>query len=274
MQFECKCNDLFNNNISSIISPHQSIQNSIIHHYEAIERISKIMDNYHIYVKQIIPNQKINYNIDKRIYTEHDISINHKIHYIGLSENHETIIYMLLYPQFNSINMYDILRDIFFTNFIFTKINDEKYKNVKNVYCSIITLDSTMPIIIDLNSIIKDNIHEIKCFIKELLVNKYYKNHKIIFDFMEYNRELYKSDYLSKIASDKTIKIPKYILNWIEFIDDYILTESNKMKRKEMKNNIQNKNWVCDKLNEKFNLLVNKMFDISISSGWDSDDSE
>jgi hypothetical protein len=285
-KFGCKCRECFIKKTSGFIKPHNDIQTSIIKHFDATKHIDKIMASYHIGIAYYTNNEKISYRSDKSFNASNEFTISNKLHFIGESDHF--MILIILVPQFNCMNYYDIMMKIMLDFFILTKDGLDK-----TVIAVIITLDKEEPIILDLNELIGENINKIKPLLKEFILMSYRKFHSRIFDFYEYYRinhdgkkdtaksdlsfiyGLFEKDMKEKKENDMlyiTHSFPKYIKNWFYETDKKIMMEKNKAVRKQLKTNILDPTWVEGELNIALEYATNAF--LNIYENIDSEDEQ
>ena len=291
-QYKCKCNEHFCNTNTSFVNPHKDIQNSIMNHHESITRIKNIMKIYDSQICEITKGEQIEYNIDKYIkYDREEFKFNHLFHYIGFSENY--VIFMILTPQFNNMNYYEILTKIII-HYFFLQQKERQNDSKKTIYVSIITLDSTEPINIDLTDLLLDNFENIKLLLKDYLIQHFEKEHKKIYDFFIYHCG---KKLNMKIADDKTdlayvcdifkktekinvnnkvvIKLiyplPNYIIDCFTEMDKTIMKDKAKRRAFKADSDIFKK-YILDELNENLEYTVKKYLGISHIESDDDDD--
>ena len=285
--YECKCSDCFSEKRNGFIRPHQQIHNSVVNHHKSIERMDKIIDSYSRDIKTQTRGESIEYRIDKSIpYDKSEFSFGQRLSYIGYSDNY--VVFMILTPQFNLMNLYDILTKIIIHYFFLQKTMGDKYSN-KTTLVSIITLDSDVPIIIDLTSLLFEKMDSIKMILKEFLLLHFSKEHKKIYNFFVYHREKIsypdkrdKSDLLYVVdilETTETITIngnpvtkciyplPKYILSCFKEMDKN--TKTDKIKRKEYRNNMEE--FILKNLQTELDNTINNYLGINIELSDDED---
>jgi hypothetical protein len=235
--YKCVCNECFRNKPSGFSQPHQEIQKGIVKHYESIQRMKTIIDGYDIQIKGLIPGEDVNYNVDKTLYYDRpEFKLYQRFHYFGMSES--SIVFIILSPQFNTMNLYDHLTQLLVQFFFLHKM--ESYSD-KHVYASIITLDSVEPITLDLTDLFSDKMENLKSIMKEYLVAHYLKEHKKIYDFFLYHvgqkklkgitdksellyvcdlmKHKEKIQYENRTIDERIYKLPEYITDCFTEMD-------------------------------------------------------
>jgi hypothetical protein len=249
-EFHCKCIDCFKCNKSTFIQPHENVRNSIIHHYQAIERISNIISIYDNKIRTYTNNETLTYNSDKSIQMSGDeFIVKERFHYIGYSTNYVTYIYLT--PQFNSMNFYEILIRFILQYFIIKNSDETGEYSGKIIFCSIVTLDMVEPIILNLTTLLSDKMDNITTLLYTYLFDKYSKEHSKICDYFSYHSKsntstktniLYVHECMKQLDKNKKplYNLPKYIPNFFYELDKKIHNERNKEKKRELKYNINN----------------------------------
>ena len=186
--YKCNCAECFSGKSRGFAQPHQEIQKSIINHYKSMERMKTILENYNYQIIELLNKEPITYNVDKTItYGREEFDFHARFHYIGFSKNY--VIFMIITPQFNMMNFYEILTECIVRYFILTNMTTEKndYSN-KKIYVSIITLDTDEPITIDLSEFFADKLENIKSLFQEYFMEHYFKEHNKICKFFNYHK--------------------------------------------------------------------------------------
>jgi hypothetical protein len=289
--YKCKCNEHFCNTNTSFVNPHKEIQKSIMTHHESIMRIKNIIEVYHSQIRDITGGEQLEYNIDKSIihYNRGEFSFNQVFNYIGYSKNY--VVFMILTPQFNTMNYYEILTKLIIYYF-FLQQSDEKDYSKKKTYASIITLDSNEPITIDLTDLFFDNLENIKLLLRDYLFLHFEKEHTKMYNFFNYHSgkktELkindktdlaYVCDILKKTEKkiidnkvfDKRIyPIPGYITDCFTEMDKS--TIKDKKKRKDFKSDPEK--YILEELKECLKYTINKYLGISHIETDDEEDED
>jgi len=258
--YKCKCAECFGSKPRGFAQPHQEIQKSILNHYKSIERMRMILANYNDQIYELFSREPITYNIDKPIiYGRTEFDFYTRFHYIGYSKN--DVIFMIIIPQFNTMNFYEILTECIVRYFILKNVNTESDYSNKKIYVSIITLDTDEPITIDLSEFFADKLENMKSLFRDYLFEHYSREHKKICNFFNYHiiqkahlqindktELLYVCDIMKKTETiqinNKPVQkriypLPDYITDC--FIDMDKLYKRDKQKRLEF---IVNKNEV------------------------------
>ena len=275
-QFGCKCRESFTRKPQGFIKPHDDIRNSIIKHFNATIHIDMIMSKYHSWITSYTKNEEIDYKVDKVVKIENNFfTMSNRLPFYGFSDNY--IVFMVLVPQLNSMNYYDVMMKIMVDYYILLK-----EANGRKIYCAIITLDKNEPIILELDDIIGNSIYNINPLLKNIIYMTYKNFHSRIFEFFNYHRQLNdnsKSDLLYvhellvsglKVEKNKLIEkvsfvtpdFPKYIIDWFQQTDKRIAMERDKEKRRELKANILDVEWFQNELNMSLDYYVNSFLNI------------
>ena len=205
----------FNNN-----SLYSEIQTNIINHYNNLQFIKNLYNNYNKYITEILHIENIKYNILHNIFfgKKNNFLIHTNYIIIGHSNNH--VIYFIIKPQFNELNFNTIMIEAILNNFMLLNCrpNSENYKryNNKNIYTCILSLGSDEPIFYELN-IDKNNIL-LKQIIKQYLFIKYSAWHDLIYDFYKF---CYKNKPTHKNSINYTLDKLTDISNLPEYITDF-----------------------------------------------------
>jgi len=154
---------------------------------------------------------------------------------IAHSENH--VIFFIIKPQFNKLNFDRVMFDVIFNAFILNNCRDEnnlkRYHGKKIVAC-IFTFDSTWPIFC--NPKIYKHKDIIKKCLREYLLNKYSKNHEMVYNFYEYCKDHAPPnanvlDYVNnELTANNYKKIPVYIKHFFTNLKEMVeITKTNFM---------------------------------------------
>jgi len=274
-QFGCKCTECFTRKPHGFIKPHDDIRNSIINHFNATRHIDMIMSKYHAWIASYTNNEDLDYKIDRGIRIEGNFIMSNRVPFYALSDNY--IVFMVLVPQLNSMNYYDVMMKIMVDYYILLKEADGR-----KIYCAIITLDKNEPIILELDDIIGNSIYNIKPLLKNIIYMTYKNYHSRIFEFFDYHRrdnDNSKSDLLYvhellvsglKVEKNKLIEkvtfvtplFPKYIIDWFQETDKRITMERDKEKRNLLKENVLNEEWFQSELDMTLDYYVNSFLNI------------
>jgi Competence protein CoiA-like family len=266
-RFQCCCSKHISPKPSSHHKSNDAITKSIVNHYEAMEYVKQIMVSYNTMVQSLIGEKKIKYNIDKIIPLYDGIGIHADVPYLGIADN--IFITFVLAPHLSELNIYDILTEILFTQYII-KLKHRDAVSLILKTC-IITLDSNTPIFVDMSEILETKLEEINTVLKDILKTHFETNHvhQRIFDYIEYYRRnisqgSYLKPILEKIKDNKNIyrSFPEYIINWIKDTDDKIGTETNTNIKINLKNNLKSIDWVVNELDNKLDNRINDLLGI------------
>ena len=229
---------------NSFTLSNQEIENSIVHHYAAIERVQTIMKHYETSVQECFGSfvaNNMKYNIDKSIVkggTNGDLSIQTRVDYYGETPGTKNKVHLYLAPKLSKLNIYDILTQIYYTQFLMKEteeVNEEGgYDDAPTIQCYIITLDSDRPIQVDFTKTSLSKAKDTKDVLKDILYNHYAGYHSRIYYFLEHFRMDHRTSYLTSVLdklgedNDKNYKskgkkfknFPNYIIKWIENHDE------------------------------------------------------
>jgi hypothetical protein len=277
--YKCKCSQCFKEKPRGFVNPHNQIHQSVMNHHKSIERMKQIIESYHTQVQELTSEENITYTIDKSIkYDRNEFNCKQMFEYIGYSNKYT--VFMILTPQFNLMNLYDILMNIMVKYFFLQNQNvdsEDDYIN-KITYVSIITLDSPIPIIIQLTYLFSHKMENLKSIMKEYLVAHFKKEHKKIFDFFKYHVEqkitdksdlLYVCDILNKTEQitigDKTFiqkvyNLPKYMTDCFTEMDKKV----KKDRRQRQLYDEDKEKFIIRELEEGLTYAVDTYLDISI----------
>jgi hypothetical protein len=184
---DCLCKNNFK---GSNKNPAQfdDIRHSITGHYECINKIKSMYDNYIKYIKTLNDSSRFIYNINHTVHygrESKNFIITEKFFIIAHSDKH--VIYFMIKPQFNKLNFPEVMFKAIFNNFLIKNCrrdkNFERYHN-KKIFACIFTFDSEKPIFLNIDVDQNDNL--MKRCMKEYLINKYKAHHEMIFDFYQY----------------------------------------------------------------------------------------
>ena len=164
---------------------------------------------------------------------------------------------MIITPQFNTMNFYEILTECIVRYFLLKNVTSENDYANKKIYVTIVTLDTDEPITIDLSEFFVDKLQNIKSLFQNYLFEHFSREHKKICDFFNYHKSqkerlhitdktdlLYVCDIMKKMETiqinNKSIHkriypLPDYITD--SFIEMDKLCKRDKQKREEFKSN-------------------------------------
>ena len=201
----CKCNELFNNND---VNNNDMIHKYLFNHYEYINNISDIYDNF---LKKY-PN--VNWLLSHYINyfgRNKEFIFKKRFDFIGYDNDNVYIIYIK--PQINELNYNEILISSIIDTFIInsynnnydesdnddnddndkkTNDNNERFKN-KKILTFIFSLNTNDYIILDWDNLIKDNNEGLKTLFIDNIINNYITNDDIFF-YYKYHRNKYNNN--------------------------------------------------------------------------------
>jgi len=282
----CICSECFINSLH--LSPNKEMQECIVNHYDKIEQIRIIFNNYNKYITdQLQIKQKITYNIHHKVWfgkKNENFSLCNEYPIIGYSD--KDVVFFIIKPQFTALNFNNIMVDLILYIFTILNVNkDENNSRITNfdrytgkiIHACIITLDSDKPIFYTIN-IDKCNI-KITNIINKYLYNKYSTHHELIYKFYEYykankpNKKQSSFQYIEELFKVKEYSnLPKYIKDFFSFIkmklDD---CGSNKIMKTDIISMINNKYNFIQKLNELLQQEIVAFLNMEIDGGEDCD---
>jgi len=261
---ECLCKEKFPDKNNS--TAYNDIKQSIINHYEKVNIIKEMYNNYNKYITNNLGSSKFTYNIQHMVMfgnKNKNFKIYDKYPIIAYSDKH--VIKFILRPQFNKLNFNKIIVDAIFDTFMLYNCgtdteNYNRYFNKKIIIC-ILTLDLEQPIFCSFN-INKDN-EIIKNSIKDYLKVIYSETHDSIFDFYNFCLKTKPPtkdsiSYTLEQLDNNYEKLPQYIKDYFHDI---------KREINDAKNKNQPINNIVVKVNNKeiFTSEINKYLDNAIN---------
>jgi len=188
--------------------PHETIVNSIIHHFETVARIDELISRM---PSHCLENDR-KYSVDtKKSYSIKDVGeMSSRIDYI--SEDSSRSICLRLAPQLNSMNYLEILSKIMIDTFMLKQIAKSKNMTVTVEYY-ILSLDCPEPILVDFNDVVdtsefkhgfiipfvKSHFESKHNSIRSYVLNSIQKEHKQFRDIIDEFKEGYKkSGYIQE----------------------------------------------------------------------------
>jgi hypothetical protein len=219
----------------------EKISKSITSHYDNLNKIDDILLNYKQYIERKYIDDKFTYNIHHPIwfnsYNSKSINIISKFSIIAFSEHR--VIYFIIKPSLNELNIYDSIYEVMFKNYCVMRVsandsnnensggNENKSKmnnfmryNGKEIIACVITFDSLEPVFYEINAEKYSDIAE--KILREGLTNIYGDMHLCIVQLNKYIINKYKTldtvDLIKKIQSKltKNKSTPHYILNYFK----------------------------------------------------------
>lgn len=241
---ECLCRDIFfEGNGSNIKTTYTEIRKSIQNHYEKVEQTKELYKNYSKCISKIsTKSDKFTYNVyHKAYFFERNANFAIIRQYPIIAYNDEYIVYIMIIPQLNKLNLKRTLLSVILSNFLLKNCdtcseNYTRYSEKKVAVC-ILTLDSMKPLFIDINLEKKDE--TIKTCIYKYLIAQYSSHHKALFDLYKYSKDNkpHEKDSLTfmceKLAHKKYDRMPQYIKIYFADIKNEI---NEKKKAKDFKN--------------------------------------
>lgn len=230
--YKCKCKEHFkegNNNSESL--KYKEIRASIINHYEKINQINVMYTNYKKYItNHYADSLTFTYNIMHGLALKGDeFKIFDKFTIIAHSDKY--IIHFMIKPQFNKLNINDIIFDAIFSNYMIANVKEEsnnymRYQGKKIITC-IFALDNNEPYFHEFN--VNNDI--IMRSIKNYLLDTYTKHNKKIFRFYEFCKKSQDCGNNPILYTHNKIKtpytqIPDYVINFF-YDTNKKLTEKN-----------------------------------------------
>ena len=284
----CCCKDYFTKD-NDLNTKDNEMQKYILNHYENINKVDIILDNFNSKYNNIswLINHPVNYNGNKHF------KLWNKFNLIGY--NDKNVINCYIKPQLNSLNLEEIKLNSIYDTYLLQNINKEENNynrfNNKEIITCIFTFDTEEPqyliwnkeIIQHNNKMFEDNIYKYIC-------EEYSKENNIIFKFYQFWKNKYISEnkkfrplklikYINtKYIDEKdkyeicTKKIPIYIdklLNHIEYSIENCTDKKNKLKILE---NYDNKEYFLSVINEKLKDSINAFLGLDEDSDSDDDD--
>jgi hypothetical protein len=203
--YGCKCHLHFALSRKCTLAPNIKIKNAIVNHYLAVDRIDKIMSSYDETVRLMSNNQHIDYKIDNTLSIGDNIYLKYISSWTGISENKDFIVIAVTCPQLTTMNIIETVVDLFFT--YCTQIIDRD--TMPTILFTIIHLDSETPLLIKFSDIFSDNanLEMTRQELKRQIKTHYESMHKTIYDFVNYHRNLNRTEGVSEI--DHVIKLLK-----------------------------------------------------------------
>lgn len=269
---ECLCKTKFiEGNNNSNADSYQSIRNSIRHHYEKVELVDIMYNNYREYITKKFKKEKFTYNVNHSVrFSDTIINFNICGKYTILAYSKKYVIHFIIKPDFNKVNFNEVMTDAIFTNFFLSNCTDDKkrYHNKKIITC-IFSLNSAQPIFYELN------IDQIRCnmnkFIKQFLIDKHRNYHSLLYEYYEYcldNKPDNKSsiehmcDELDKNQSGKTIQLPMYMIEYFHAVNKEISKTKN--PKEFIKNKLGEKDSYMEEINYDLIIAIDKYLGINI----------
>jgi len=272
---KCICHNCFNGKNFDNKSKYKKIKSSIKNHYEYLENIRELYNNYKKYNLETLNIKNMTYNIDHLIYLgKNNKNFTFSKEYTIIAHSDEKVIYFIIKPQFNELNFNNIMCESILNNYMILNCDpdSDNYKryNNKEIYTCILTLDSVEPIFYKLN-IDKNNIL-MKEIVKKYLLYTYTNNNELIYNFYQY---CYKNKPKNKSSINYTIEnlnkysnLPKYIYDFFNLINAEIeACDDDISKIKKVMNKVNDK----ELFNNKLNICLEKGIDEFLEMNVDDD---
>ena len=265
--YNCICKKEFTSYVNK--ETKNDIQQSIINHYENLNKINNIYTNYIKQISLIDNHTNFTYNLDMvvclnspntnfKIYDKHTI--------MAFSDKH--VIIFLIKPQINKLNLNEILFTGIYSNYILnnTDIKHKNYKryNNKKVLICIITFDSEEPLFLDLNNYDKNIL---TTSIKNYLLTTYSTYNNLIFDFYNYwkknkpNNTNSINHICDILTTEKYKNVPSYIYNYFHDIKNEI--KKNKNILPEILVKLTNEQVFCNDVNNYLDNYIDEYLELN-----------
>lgn len=270
---ECLCRKKFTeSNDSNNMDSYAEIRKSINKHYQKIEQINLIYNNYHKYMVKKYKSIKFIYNINQPVSFKNNTT-NFRLFdcYKILAYSEEYVIHFIIKPQFNKLNFAEIMINAIFNNVMLNKCDDseKRYQGKKIITC-VLTLDLYEPVFYEFDTDTLNNM--IISYVNDFLFRKYESYHTILYNFYSYclknkpndkNSIDYICDELDKCQLQTFHRLPGYILYYFNTIKKDV-NNANK-KNKPIKNiltRVNDKNIFLNKINEDLKDTINEYLNI------------
>ena len=261
---KCICKEVFNskndnNNID------ESIKKSILKHYESINKLKEIYDNYIRHINTI--TYRIGYKVFKKCWLSNGkFKIMEEYTILGI--NDEVVVYFIFKPNFNKLNFNKTISDSIIDNYLLLK----EHKN-KKIHTCIISLNSSKPKFYELNITPGTEIYDnIKKFMKKGIYNKYSLNHDMIFNwYNDHKSEQTDTKFISDIIKKLKGK-PEYILDCFNNIESQLKTCKKNKREKYLLDNV-NKDSLISELNKRLDTSIDDFLEIESNEGIEENDS-
>jgi hypothetical protein len=272
---KCICSDCFHgksiNKNSSQKDEADKIRDSIVKHYNDVERIKEIYCKYKKYITETLHIDNIKYNIDKRIYFNDkftNIKIFNEYKIIGYSDT--CVVNIIIKPQFNKLNFNKTICDQILNNFNILNCESKtiinNYNN-KKIHTCVLTLDSSEPKFYDLN--LDKNDITLKKSIKKYLFTTYSQHSELIYNYYKHCKDNKPEDitdieYIKdKLYDKKYENLPRYILNFFCDISKNLKRSKNdENELNKLKTMINDNELFIKKLNEYLEVDIDELLGI------------
>jgi hypothetical protein len=274
--YNCSCHLHLGSSRNTLLPPQSKLRNGIVNHYLALDKIDNIMLEYDKQVNIFVNNKHVDYKINPRVVIGDEVVLcDSSLRWTGESDDGNYNISVVTCPQLTSLNIHSIIMNMFLNQCIRSISNGESRPKI--IY-AIIHLDSDKPLFVDFENIIsdEDKLMSVKLELKRILQLYYKPTHSIICDFFEYHRNRDRPLDVSELMhvykminhdpknanasgmTDKYKNIPRYIVNWFKARDEE-LKMSDKTRKKQIRNGMQDPQWIIDSLHDSLDYVIHTM---------------
>jgi hypothetical protein len=233
------------------------------------------MRSYDETVRTMSNNQHIDYKIDHKTSIGNDIYLQNVSSWTGYSPEKDFIISAITCPQLTTMNILENVVELFLTHCIrMIEFDDDAPR--PTILFSIIHLDSETPLFINFAKFLDDaKLLTVKEELKRQIKKRYNLHHTTVYEFFDYHRNRNRKQNVSKIehflklleTKKECNRFPNYIAEWFKSVDQEYPTATTSRKD-EIKNGLENIEWVVNGLNGQLEYVINKMLRISFDNDY------
>ena len=196
--------------------PHETIINSIVHHYDMIARVDELIDQL---PSHCLENGRV-YSVGKKgklpIKDVGELSSS-RIDFISVDEVSSQTICLRLAPQLNSMNYLEILSNILMETFILKQATIREKNKTMMVEYYILSLDCPEPIRVDFNEIVETSDFK-NGFIFPFIKSHFERKHADICSFVL--NQMHQSQTFTSVIDVFTELPTKYIAECLDNMDE------------------------------------------------------
>ncbi len=223
----CKCGELFTNNIDVGENIYVEIQQSKKNHYEKIQSVTELYTRYKQHVEKHFC-ESFTYNVMHFVnyLNTGKLNITKDFWLIAYSENY--VINFIFRPEINKINFNEIYTSLIFDHHIIfngaSKKNNDRYKGKKIIHCVLsLNMSETKPIFYDINEIYTKNVEYTRGIFKNAIICHYKEHTKLLFRCFNFlNKKFHgrqqKLTCIRDYIQVKYMKMPHYVFLFIDNI--------------------------------------------------------
>jgi hypothetical protein len=256
---------------------------SIKNHYDIVGSIKRKYDEYKHILKEKYQIENVKYNIEQSVrYAKNNVTDENfymSSNFTIIGQNDTSVVYFVIKPQFNELNFGGVICDSILDNFIIANCGYETETVLappqhkfygKRIYTCILTFDTVLPTIIELN--IDKNNAIVKEIVKKYMMDTYINHIDVIHEYYilcdkRRPKDISSVKYtMNKLNDDgKHLYLPKYINDYFYDVEKKIKTSANKETIKNILTEVKDLNVMKRKMTELIETKVDEFLGLTES---------